>query len=45
MKKKIIILGSTGSVGTETLKSIKNKNFCISLLTANQNVNKIDLGN
>ncbi len=41
MKKKIIILGSTGSVGTETLKSIKNKNFCISLLTANQNVNKI----
>ncbi len=41
MKKKIIILGSTGSIGSETLKSIKNKEFIVELLTTNQNLNKI----
>ena len=41
MKKNIIILGSTGSVGTETLNSLKNKNFQVSLLTTNANLNKI----
>ena len=42
MKKKIIILGSTGSIGTSTLKCIKNnKDFKVELLTANKNVKKI----
>ena len=40
--KKIIILGSTGSIGTSTLKSIsKKKNFKVFLLTANKNINKL----
>ena len=39
MKKKIAILGSTGSIGKTLLKIINNdkKNFEISLLTANKN--------
>ncbi len=39
MKKKIAILGSTGSIGKTLLKIIKNdsKNFEIKLLTANKN--------
>ncbi len=43
MIKDIYILGSTGSVGTTTLKIInKDKgNFNIKLLTTNKNVNKI----
>ncbi len=42
MKKKIIILGSTGSIGTSTLKCIKNnKDFKVELLSANKNVKKI----
>ena len=43
MKKKIIILGSTGSVGQNTLKIIKaNKNdFSIKLLSTNKKINKI----
>ena len=43
MKKKIAILGSTGSIGENTLKIIKkdNKNFIVNLLTTNKNVNKI----
>ena len=43
MKKKIIILGSTGSIGQSTLEVIKNnkKNFEIILLTANSNYKKI----
>lgn len=44
MKKKIIsILGSTGSIGTTSLKIIKkqNKKFEICLLLANKNKNKI----
>ena len=43
MKKKIIILGSTGSIGNSTLK-IYNKNkdkFKIFLLSANSNYNEI----
>ena len=45
MKKKIAILGSTGSIGKSTLKIIKNdlKNFDIILLTTNKNY-KILLG-
>ena len=40
--KKIIILGSTGSIGTSTLKSIsKKKNFKVFLLTANKNIKKL----
>ena len=42
MIKKIVILGSTGSIGTSTLKSIsKNKNFKVLLITANKNIKKL----
>tara|TARA_B100000674_G_scaffold384789_1_gene328112 strand:+ start:613 stop:1776 length:1164 start_codon:yes stop_codon:yes gene_type:complete len=43
MKKKIAILGSTGSIGESTLKIIKKdkKNFQINLLTTNKNINKV----
>ena len=45
MKKNIVILGSTGSIGQNTLKIIKlNKNdFDITLLSTNKNINKIFL--
>ena len=41
MKKKIAILGSTGSIGKQTLDIIRKdkKNFKIILLTANKNHN------
>ena len=43
MKKKISILGSTGSIGENTLRIIKKdkKNFEILLLSTNKNINKI----
>ena len=43
MKKKIIILGSTGSIGKTTFNIIKNnqKDFKIVLLTTNKNINLI----
>ncbi len=43
MKKKIAILGSTGSIGENTLRIIKKdkKNFDIILLSTNKNINKI----
>ena len=43
MKKKIAILGSTGSIGDNTLKIIKEdkKNFEITLLSTNKNLTKI----
>ena len=42
MIKKIVILGSTGSIGTSTLKSVsKNKNFKVLLITANKNIKKL----
>ena len=43
MKKKIAILGSTGSIGTTTLEVIKKdiNNFDIILLTANNNYRKL----
>ena len=43
MKKKIAILGSTGSIGENTLKIIKKdkKSFDVNLLTTNKNINKI----
>ena len=39
MKKKIVILGSTGSIGKNLIKIISNdkKNFKIILLSANKN--------
>ncbi len=45
MKKKIIILGSTGSIGTTTIKIIsRDKNsFEVLLLTANKNYKKLIL--
>ena len=43
IKKKIAILGSTGSIGSSTLDVIKNnkKNFNVILLTANNNYKKL----
>ena len=43
MKKKIIILGSTGSIGKNKIKIIKKdkKNFNIILLSTNKNVSEI----
>ena len=43
MKKKIAILGSTGSIGKSTLDVIKRnkKNFNVVLLTANKNYKKL----
>ena len=43
MKKKIVILGSTGSIGRSTVEIIKNdiKNFDVILLTTNNNHNEI----
>ncbi|OUW64055.1 MAG: hypothetical protein CBD61_00920, partial [Pelagibacteraceae bacterium TMED201] len=43
MKKKIIILGSTGSIGQNTIKIIKKdkKNFDIILLSADENYKEL----
>ena len=43
MKKKIAILGSTGSIGKNLLKIIKNKpqNYEITLLSANKNYKEL----
>ena len=43
MKKKIAILGSTGSIGKSLVNIIKKdkKNFDVILLTANKNYNEI----
>ena len=43
MKKKVIIVGSTGSIGVNTLKVIRNnkKDFEILLLSTNKNVKRI----
>ena len=43
MKKKIVILGSTGSIGQNTLEVIRRdkKNFEILLLSTNSNIKKI----
>ena len=43
MKKKIAILGSTGSIGKTTFNIIKKnkKNFNVVLLTTNKNINEI----
>ena len=42
MMKKIAILGSTGSIGENTLKIVKkDNNFKVNLLTTNKNINKI----
>ena len=43
MKKKIAILGSTGSIGVNTLNILKRdkKSFEVNLLTTNKNINKI----
>ncbi len=42
MKKSVIVLGSTGSIGKSALLSIKNnKNFTIKLLSSNKNIKKL----
>ena len=43
MKKKIVILGCTGSIGKTTFDIIKKnqKDFEIILLTTNKNINRI----
>ena len=42
MNYKIAILGSTGSIGDSTLKTVyKKKRYKIILLTAKKNINKL----
>ena len=43
MKKKIVILGSTGSIGKNIIKIIKKdkKNFDIKLLSTNKNISEV----
>ena len=43
MKKKIVILGSTGSIGKTTLKIINNNqnDFIVDLLSTNTNYKKV----
>ena len=41
MNKEIIILGSTGSIGTTALKVIKKQNFKVRLLTSDKNAIKL----
>ena len=41
MKKKIAILGSTGSIGSTLLSLIDKKNYEIALLVANKNYKKV----
>ena len=43
MKKKIVILGSTGSIGVKTFNIFKQdkKNFQVILLSTNSNLKKI----
>ena len=42
MKKEIVILGSTGSVGVSTLNTVKkNNDFKIRLISTNKNAKKI----
>ena len=42
MINKLVILGSTGSIGTTTLNSIRNKkNYQVVLLSANKNIKKL----
>ena len=43
MPRNLFLLGSTGSIGTTTLKVIRKnkKNFKIKLLSTNKNINKI----
>ena len=43
MKKKIVILGSTGSIGKNIIKIIKKdkKNFVIKLLSTNKNISEV----
>lgn len=43
MKKNIVILGSTGSIGKNTIKLIKNdkKKFNIKLLSTNENISEV----
>ena len=43
MKKKIAILGSTGSIGKSTLEIIKKdkKNFDVVLLSPNKNIQEL----
>mgnify|MGYP001227965196 FL=1 len=44
MKKKIVILGSTGSIGKTTLNLIKKEktNFEVVLLTSHRNIKELD---
>lgn len=42
MKKKIAVLGSTGSVGTQTLQCCKRLGYGVTVLAANRNVNLLE---
>ena len=43
MKKKIVVLGSTGSIGSTTIQIIKNnlKDFNVIAISTNKNIRKI----
>ena len=45
MKKKIVILGSTGSIGVKTFNIFKKdkKNYEVVLLSTNSNLKKVHL--
>lgn len=42
MKKKVAVLGSTGSVGTQTLQCCKRLGYEVTVLAANRNVNLLE---
>lgn len=42
MKKKIAVLGSTGSIGTQTLQCCKRLGYPVTVLAANRNVNLLE---
>ena len=42
MYKKIIVLGSTGSIGTQTLDVCRMHNIKVVALSANRSVDKIE---
>lgn len=42
MKKKVVILGSTGSIGTQALEVVKNLGYTVSALSAHSNVELLE---
>ncbi|GHU80775.1 1-deoxy-D-xylulose 5-phosphate reductoisomerase [Clostridia bacterium] len=42
MSKTIALLGSTGSIGVQSLDVIKRRGYCVSVLTANSNIGLLE---